>query len=730
MRARTLVALVVLVVALAIVLFQHDDDPERARVEGGEDAAGSTDQEVGVVLAQQEREADRVPSSVAQEPTPADEQSAPAPARRWSDLLAPVDAITGVAIAQPVVVHVGLDGRRRELAFDALVGEEDLAAGSLLALDGPAHVIRAFWPRALDLGAEAPQRVALDPSATLRFEMVGGGYHGPEAIVCKVELDLDGGFVLERGRALGFSSGRAEFEVIELGEAIWNALRPQLDRGRIGELRRRHLERLAGLEPSELLSNLALPPLLFGQRARIEGHDELELTELAADAPYRVAVPWMRERHVRIARRGTDVWFEDESMPVRLGAGELAIVDVDLSSLSIVRGRVPVPVSTGYATLWGTGPRNPLDPSEGTVDTAEDRFEFESGGTFEFTGVQPGTKWVDVRWEDELGVQARAVRHFELAPGETKDLGLLDAEPGVTLSFRTHVIVDGVPAAIQLTDAFYEVMLFPAEPGNDGRASEEAQRRDVESFGLRGIAPGAYTLLLGRLQLFGEDANHYRVLSTTMDVERELMLDTDRTINVHFELERITTTRFEAAVPSFDPETILASYSVNAIAWNRATGELVEPSDSTRSFFLRYQQGDVHASLALSSGTWTVAMTFVPRMVDVDTPPVAGAIPSWAAVTDVVIDPAAAVETVRVVLEPATVIVAPVRRHPAPIGWSAAVVPSDWPDAAAKVWSVFGENLGDPVRIHGCLPNTSYREPSAAIGVLTGAVGEAVEILE
>jgi|GEM_PF-6138007 len=670
---------------------------------------------------------------------------------RWSDLFLPVDAVTGAVVDEAHLVRVTSDGVRHELELDAFVRPSDLAAGSLLALDGPGHVVRAFWPRALGLDVEdfgveklgveelaavdpetlEPRRVALDPAATLRVECSGDARDGSEDLVVRVDLDHRDGFALALGRSFGFDDANAEFDAIRLGDAVGHALGFGAGFGDDDEWRRRGMSRLAELVDAAPLNDLDARPLVMGRRQRSVASAPLEFTELTAGAPYALEVPWMDDRDVRVGVRGTGSWYETESLPLVLERGEVRIVDLELRSYGTVFGRVPLPVRSIHPTIGAIRPRDPSDPSAGPVETRYAGFVDEEAASFRFEQVPPGPVRIDVRWIDELGVQSRAERSIEVEPGRIVDLGLLEAPTGATLWFEPRVVIDGVVEPLELDDAFYEILLFPRGPGSDGSASEEAQRTGLEPFGMAGVPPGDYSVYLGPLAITRENASHYRVVSSTLDVERDLNIDGDRTIGIEFELARISTTRVVAALPSVDPARIPATYGVKAVAWNRATDEVVQSVDASSGLMLWLgHRGDGFAELPLSSGAWSIAMTLVPRMIDVESPPVAGAIPSWIATGEVTVDAATGTGPVRLEWQPATVIVAPVRRHAAPVHRSAAVVPSDWPDAAATLWSAWGSALDEPTRIHGCLPLTSHREPGSALDVVSAAAGSAIEIVE
>lgn len=738
MSTRPLRLLVVLAAALLViagfVLLEPSGDraPERVDDAAGGDPTGIMARE-DVGLADDAAAASGQRDAVADGPQ---QGAAPRPERRWSDLLVAIDDSTGMPALDPVVLHVAPDGAYRELQIGDTIDARDLVPGSLLALDTPDHLRRAFRPSALDLDAREPAPVRLERASRIRIvESSNVDVEADRGVPVHLTWRLRDRRALALGRALGLADGEAETRAVELGQVVWSCLDgreswpllPDTDPG----ARRAALERLAQMcenpRVAALFERVAGPPprLVFGRRTRLSVTSQTVLEDCPAGVALGLDVRYFRTP-MQLRERDSDVVSRGQELPLVLAAGTETTVDLAFLHGGRVEGRVPVPVSGGRVTLWGRTLRDLDDPDAGWALIAEASVDLDASGRFAFENIDPGSAHVDARWLDELGVQRRAVEHFEVASGDTVDLGLLATPEGATLTFVPRLSVDGVPEALDLEGCHFEVLLFATGKGADGSATYEVQRRDARSFGLGGVAPGTYAVLLSGLQLLGDSGGSLRAVSTALGCEREITVDADRTIEILFELERVQRVRLEAELTAIDLGPARPQHEAAAIAWNRATGEVLEANNASHILFLE-RDARVTADLPLRPGTWTVALVVRPRLLEIDTLPVAGSLPSFLGTREVVVDGTTA-DAITVELEPATVVLAPVRDHGAPLGRRAAVVPADWPDAAAMLWSRWDGALGAQLRIHGCPVNTRHREPGSANAVVSAGAGAAVAL--
>jgi len=119
-------------------------------------------------------------------------------------------------------------------------------------------------------------------------------------------------------------------------------------------------------------------------------------------------------------------------------------------------------------------------------------------GQFEFHNVRPGRKRIAAHWSPKNGLICFASIDFEVAPSETREIGVLSAQPGFDLTIRTalttpdgtelaasDVFVDGVRAEVALgLDTLLDSRDTP------GAISEMIGVPLGESVVLSGLPPG------------------------------------------------------------------------------------------------------------------------------------------------------------------------------------------------------------------------------------------------
>jgi hypothetical protein len=724
---RVVLAAVAAVVAVLVLVALVGDDGAAERRPGAHDVAHEAPRAAAdVVLAS----SDRPRAAALAEAAPSDEPRRAAAvgdagALRWSDVLRPVDALSGVALTDVRVAHAPVALADMDIApnwrtLDEPLESNDLAAPGFVVVDAPAHV-PALVELAAALAGDQPVLVPLSPSAAVRFEIVaeGAGTSVDQVVELSLESswdEFDGLSPLQRLGTLGRidievmtrrdePDGRVNFDARDLWSfAQWYA----------NDLERIHQAPKLREQWRKLTTRVDDRTAIWSPLLCVGFHEDVRASELITGLPAgcELTLHHRAPSHVVFEPADPDSAFGESPAPIVLEPGELRVITLRLLGSADVIGALPGGATDGVVELaWRS--------DDGTWVACESLREL-SGGEFRFDDVRPGAWQAAITWRDASGAHVRVARAFEVHSGETHDLGVLAPNDGVDVTIVPRVEIDGVIDETLLGGALRETSWRFDHSGFEATASEldSATAKVLEPLVLRGILGDEFFIAFDRPQLPEAAAASLRfvewrcatrhALAGPLTIEATLCLATSLRVPVEFVAPGVSRS-------SFLRVRALARRVDSDIDVN---GDDVRTIDLPTAFTLDANRDLRGASASLDPGTWEIFASLGTQTPFEDDESV-----SLFGSTRVNVVPGA---TARIELAPAaTVVFGPNFdwRGSEPSGWFQ-VVPADAPDALAPLaypWP--GDGITHDAAVDGLAPDTEYRVLGSDVRFRTGASG-------
>ncbi|MEZ5978368.1 MAG: hypothetical protein R3F34_09125 [Planctomycetota bacterium] len=635
-------------------------------------------------------------------------------ARRWSDVLAPFDALDASRVADARIRHVAANGERRTLALGDAIGPNDLLEGCVGVIDSPHHLTRMFVPAEL-ADVAAPRPVALHPVATLRLVASGSWSVLPEGVTFQTfypsfdddvePLDAH----LGDGAPIDFDARRAFENVAAFGDEL-------VDDAKDEKWRRRQVRWLLRTEAAEKLFDLDLPPTIGARCSReVDGGDlpAVDLERVPAAVPILVQSSVPSEMGTKVALVDpTGASDDTHGFGVTLAPDEVRVVEV---------------VAAESCALSGRFTSNSSDRAFHTRRWMEDQGswrgrnarDLESSEEFELTSLDPGHYVATATWSED-GEARGTTFEFDLAPGESRDLGTLAVAPDApSVTLVPKLLFDGEPWPTDEPIRF----AVSVQPASDSGAADPFGRHyvrtDLEPFVVAGLEPGRHFANVGPVAFEGEVAERLRWKQTSRPPSFEPSASAPA-VELPIDVEPSAPCVVTIEVPALDGNY---AHELSGLAIDRAT-ETCSRFKFDGAVYARKEPWESRAEFTLPPGDYDLVVVVDTFVYDGD----ATERPSWVGRASVTVTSGGTAETAVPLERAATCRASAEALTGDPSRDFVSVHPVDLPDGASILWFTADSSGGGSLELRGLFPNTEYAVSRGDVHFTTGAGGTVTEL--